>query len=336
MRPQFYPHHCERVELQQTMMSWVLLAGEFVYKIKKPVRFPFLDAATAAKRYRLCADEVALNRRLAPDVYLGIKGIAEDHGVYCLVDDVDCKQSGVREFAVVMRRLPSERILNRMIADNAVSASDMREIAKKLVSFHANASIAKASIWGSARAISRFVVCNVAHAHQIAADSVTRELLATVAAYVRRYVVARRQSLDNRARDGHVREGHGDLRSKSVYFGPDDILILDCAEYSERMRYGDTASELASLAVDLELAERPELADALLEDYAAQTHDSEFLALLRFYKCHRAVLRGKLETLASLQLDLPAEQRVAARSNARRLFALAHSYVSESAAPDAV
>jgi uncharacterized protein len=326
MRPEFYPHPCDRVELRQTMMSWLLFAGRFVYKIKKPLRSSIVDAGTPAKRYRLCQEEVLFNRRLAPAVYLGVSAVARSQRSYMLVVDPAAVKGGPPEFAVVMRRLPSEQMLERMLARNSVKVNDVEELARKLASFHTSASIAKSKVWGSAQAISRLVTGNLAEAQVNTADSVTRDQLAVAATYTRRFLISHNQTLDNRARDGHVLEGHGNLRCKSVCFAPDGPAILDCAASNEGLRYGDVASELASLAVDFDLLERSDLADALFKTYVAETNDQQLFDVLGFYKCYRAILRGKFETLVSLQADLPTEQRIAARTQARQLFALAGNY----------
>jgi uncharacterized protein len=105
MQEAFYPHPCVSLELSETLTAWLLFAGQFVYKVKKPVRFSFIDATTPAKRYRLCHDEVRLNRRLAPEVYVGVAGIAERPAGYVLVPDATVSQHNVRDFAVVMHRL---------------------------------------------------------------------------------------------------------------------------------------------------------------------------------------------------------------------------------------
>jgi len=326
MRPEFYPHACERVELVQTMMSWLLFAGQFVYKVKKPVQFQFVDAATPARRYQLCQNEVLLNRRLAPVVYLGVSGIAERQGDYLLIADAAATKRNIQEFAVVMRRLPSDRMLDQMMANSSVSGRDIQELAKRLAAFHADASIAKSKVWGSAQVIARLVTGNLAEAQEVAADSMIGDCLTAVQRYARRFLMSHQQSLDNRARDGRLCEGHGDLRCKSVCFAANGFAILDCVESNESLRYGDVASELASLTVDFDLLGRPDLGDELVKGYVAESNDLQLLDLLRFYQCHRAVLRGRLETLESLQNDLPLGQRMAARGNARRLFTLAHDY----------
>ena len=332
MREDFYPHPCGKVELSHTMTSWLLFAGDLVYKVRKPVRFSFVDAGTPAKRFQLCQAEVLLNGRLAPQVYVGVRGISERRGVHPPVAELKAAQQDAREFAVVMHRLPRDRMLDKMVASATVSFEAVRELAKRLAAFHRDASIAKSKVWGSAQAISGLVMSNLAEAEQLAADSVTRGRLAAVGRYLCRYLRSHRQSLDNRGRDGHVRDGHGDLRCDSVCFSPLGLAIIDCVEYSEKLRYGDTASEVASLALDLEFAERPDLADELVRAYVAETNDARLAELLPFYKCYRAILRGRLEMLLSLQSELHMERRILARSAAGKFFALAENHVTTSRA----
>ena len=330
MRQDFYPHPCAKVERYETMTSRLFFAGEFVYKVKKPVRFTFVDATTPVKRFQLCQNEVLLNARLAPEIYVGVRVIVERLGGYTLVPEAKATLQNVREFAVVMRRLPSDRMLDHMVAGGGIDVGDIQELAKRLAAFHAHSSIAKSRVWGSAQAISRLVTNNLAETEQLAADSVTRDKLAAVGKYLRRYISSHWQTLDNRARDGYVRDGHGDLRCDGVCLSPAGLAIINCVEYSEKLRYGDVASEVASLALDLERAQRSDLADELARAYVAETDDTGLLELLRFYKCHRSIFRGKLELLLSLQNEILIERRILARSNASGFFALAESHVTAS------
>jgi uncharacterized protein len=329
MRPEFYPHPGDGVKVCQTMMSWLLFNGQFVYKIKKPLQIDLFDASTPAKRYRLCQQELMLNRRLASDVYLEVRSIVEKRGSYTLATDSSSRLWSPRESVLVMRRLPNDRMLDQMVADGTATETHIQELAKRLAEFHMDAPIAKSKVWGSAEAISELVLGTLTDAQCIAADSMTRDFLAAAEAYTRRYLNSHQTTLDNRARDSRIREGHGDLRCDSVCFAPDGFVIIDCLEYSEQLRYCDVASELASLAVDLDWLGRSDLVDPLTTAYIAETNDSQLLDLLRFYKCYRAMLRGKLRSLASLQTDLPTAQRIAAREHARQLFALASSYAAE-------
>jgi uncharacterized protein len=168
MQEAFYPHPCVSLELSETLTAWLLFAGQFVYKVKKPVRFSFIDATTPAKRYRLCHDEVRLNRRLAPEVYVGVAGIAERRAGYVLVPDATVSQHNVRDFAVVMHRLPGERMLDRMVAGGTISLAEIQELANKLAGFHGSGSIARSKVWGCAPAVARLVCSGVAEAEELA------------------------------------------------------------------------------------------------------------------------------------------------------------------------
>ena len=312
----------------QTKTAWVLLAGDFAYKIKKPVRFTFVDSSTRAKRYRLCRDEVRLNRRLAPELYDPVAGISEREATYELVPTAALRDTGVIDFAVVMRRLPRDLMLDQMLAARTAETAHLRAVAEKIARFHARASSAKAPLWGSALAVSRLVTSNLDETEERTADSISREQLAVVRDYSRRYIAANRDLLDRRVRDGRVREGHGDLRCDSICFAPEGLVIFDCVEYSQQLRYADAASEIATLATDLDLCGRPDLSAQLVEDYIAASNDKELPLLLPLYQCYRATLRGKLETLASFQPDLPIEQRVIARGTAGRCIRLAATYAT--------
>jgi aminoglycoside phosphotransferase family enzyme len=323
MEPAFYDHPCQEVEPVQTLTGWLLFAGDLIYKIKKPVLFRFVDARTPAKRYRLCHDEVALNGRLAPGVYLGVVGIARRTGSFQLVPNPRLNQPGVREFAIVMHRLPSARMLSRMVANSEIAPADIQQLAEKLATFHLNCSTAKSKIRGSAAALSRLIAAVLADAQAVIADTVMREQLVVAARYLRGYVLRHHQLLDRRARNGRVREGHGDLRAESVWLVPEAPAVIGCVEFSEALRYCDVASDLAALVLDLERAGRNDLADTLVQRYIAASEDAELSDLLPFYKCYRAVRRGQREMLTSLQTEMPWEHRMLARQSGGQWLRLA-------------
>jgi uncharacterized protein len=323
MEAGFYPHSCDSVEPVQTLTAWLLFAGDFVYKVKKPVHFSFVDAQTPARRYRLCHDEVVLSRRLAPDVYLGVAGIAVRSENYALVPNARLNEPNVREFAVVMHRLPDERMLSQRVARREIGPDEIQQVAQKLEEFHLECSIAKSKILGSAAALSRLMAATVAEANALIADTVMRSRLIAAAKYLRRYVVNHQQLLDNRARNGRVRHAQGDLRADSVCLMPQGLAIIGSIEHNEGLRYCDVASELASVVIDLEMVERNDLADALVQAYIAASDDSEIAGLIPFYKCYRALRRGWLEMLTSFQTAMPRERRMLARKYASGWFQLA-------------
>jgi uncharacterized protein len=332
MEVTFYPHSCATVESVQTLTAWLLFAGDFVYKIRKPVHFSFIDARTPARRYRLCRDELVLNQRLAPEVYLNVAGLAAQSEGYSLVQNTAVSTPDVREFAVVMHRLPSERMLSRMAATQKVSLADIEQLAARLVAFHSDCSIAKSKTWGSAPALSRLVAETVAEADALVADTIMRNRLGATARYLRGYVITHQRLLDDRARRGRVRDGHGDLRADSACLMPENCVIIGRIGYSERLRYCDVASDLASVMLDLEAAGYNDLSGSLAHAYVAASQDVQLADLIPFYKCYHALRRGTIEMLTSLQTEMPRERRMLARNYASDWVQMAERFARDAAA----
>ncbi|MBV8056813.1 MAG: AAA family ATPase, partial [Deltaproteobacteria bacterium] len=332
MMADFYPHHPREAELRQTHVSYVILAGEYAYKIKKPVQLPFIDCSTPAKRRELCEREVLLNRRLAPDVYLGVVPLVVRNGVF---SSGEIPEGGgtVVEFAVKMRRLPDEQRLDNMAASGKISIPDVHALAKRIVELHAAASRSEAWRYGTAAAIWQLAVGNIAETERLLADTVSLDKLKVIEQCIRHYISSHWRFLNLRARSGRVLDGHGDLRADSVYFTNDGIRIVDCLEFSDALRWGDAASEIAFLAMDLDRLEHPELSAEFVRSYTEATKDADLAILLPFYKCHRAVVRAKVELTASREVDRPISERIACREKARRYLDQACTYASNSPTP---
>jgi len=325
MRPEFYPHRPARVEVKQTHMSYVFLADDFVYKIKKPVNFAFADCSKLDSRYLLCCDEVRLNRRLAPEIYLGVAPIFARDGKFVLGEEDQVLDHGVQEYAVKMRRLPDERMLDRAVRSGEVTGDLINSLAKRLAGFHRGASTAAAWRYGSAPAIWRTVFGNLKEIERFAGYTATDFQIAAIKDYLKRFINAHWELFNDRLAQGRVREGHGDLRCEHVCL-IDGIQIFDCLEFSEPLRYGDVAADLAFLAMDLDALDAPYLADDLITAYANETSDEALATLITFYKCYRACVRGKVESLKSLENEVPPPQREAACESAHGYFSLAHRY----------
>ncbi len=327
MRSDFYGPGSSPIELRQTHISYVFLTEEFAYKIKKPLRLPWLDSSTLGKRHELCKCEIILNRRLAPDVYLAVVPITFRDGTFRFGQAPKDEQAAI-EFAVKMRRLPDDQRLDNRIAARKISAAEIQGVANRLAEFHATASRQEAWRYGTAAAIWRLVVGNIAETERLLADTVSRDKLRLIEAYARSYISARWQFLNTRALNGYVLDGHGDLRTDSVYLTDGGIRIIDCVEFSAALRYGDTASEVAFLAMDLDRLKAPELATELVRSYVLATGDGALPVLLPFYQCYRALVRAKVELIASNQLDRPVAERIACREMARCYLDQACAYIA--------
>ncbi|MGO9264530.1 MAG: AAA family ATPase [Candidatus Binataceae bacterium] len=329
--PGFYPEHPARVELRQTHTSYVFLAGDYVYKVRKPIRLPFIDCSTPTRRRELCECELSLNRRLSPDVYFGVLPIIYRNGTYSL-DGVLTDADVVVDFALKMHRLPDERRLDQLLAAGTATVDDIRGIAERVARFHANVNSGEAWNYGSAGAVWRLVMGNLQETADLAADTVTQDRLEVLRSFSRRFIAAHWEFINQRARNGRVRDGHGDLRGDSIYLLPDGIRIIDALEFSERLRYCDVAAELAFLAMDCDRLGRPEYAKELVRAYALASDDADLEILLPFYKCYRATIRAKVELIKSRQEDCSLSDRVLAREQARRYLELACGYAEQAPA----
>jgi aminoglycoside phosphotransferase family enzyme/predicted kinase len=331
MNPDFFADRPARIELKETLISFVLLAGGYAYKVKKPVHLAFLDASTAERRKQLCEEEVRLNRRLSPHVYLGVVAIVLRDGRYVLVEDDVARARNAVEYAVKMRRLPSNRMLDQMILDGTASLADMQSIAERLVTFHASAGRDRAWIYGSAEAISCLVAQNLREIEPTVADPLISAKLARLSFYFKQFTSVHRELLDQRARNGFVLEGHGDVRCDCVCLTEGRVEIFDCLEFSEGLRYCDVASEIAFLAMDLDRLGQSNLSDELVRRYVELSNDPDILKLMAFYKCYRATIRLKVEILRSVESGGSGKEQAEALARAHIYLDLAMKYAGEPA-----
>lgn len=318
LTPEFYPHPAPSVELKQTHTSYVLLAGEFAYKVRKPVRFAFIDCSTVIRRRALCHCEIELNRRLSPDVYLEVIAICQRDGR--IVFSESSETGDAVEFAVKMRRLPEERRLDFLIKRGIAAAPDIRAISNTIRNFHAITPNTHSWDYGAAANIWRMTIGNLIEIEQLVPPEPLSKKITQIEAYSRRYIAAHWELLNARAHQGHVHEGHGDLRADAVYLTSNGIRIIDCLEFDERLRYGDLANEVAFLAIDIDRLGRSDLAQQLIDQFAG---DRDAAVLMPFYKSYRATVRAKVELLRSRQPDSGVEEKKAALASAGQLLGLA-------------
>ncbi|HYB89612.1 MAG TPA: AAA family ATPase [Candidatus Binataceae bacterium] len=332
LRPEFYPDPAARVELRQTHISYVFIAGDFVYKLKKPVRFAFLDCADLSRRYQLCCEEVRLNRRLAPDVYLGVYPILRGAAGLMLGEEARGPVPDAVEYAVKMVRLPEERMLDGLIRAGRADAKTIRAVAARIFDFHKQCSSQLGWTYGSAAAIWRLVVGNLTECDRFIGNTIESRQYIALEQYLGGFIAAHWEAINDRVRAHRVVEGHGDLRCEHIFVSDGGIKMIDCVEFSERLRYGDVASDLAFFAMDLDRLGARELADEAVDSYVAASGDDGLIEFVPFYKCYRAVVRAKVATLKSLEDEVEPGERDRARTAARNYFGLAYGYAA-SAAP---
>jgi uncharacterized protein len=318
------------IEVRQTHISYILLAGERVYKIKKPVNLGFVDYSTPARRVYYCRQEVRLNRRLAPSIYLDVVPIvARRDGV----------QIGGRgrplEHAVVMRRLPEAGMLPRMLERGAVDEALARAFARRLAAFHATAprgpSVAR---HGRPAAVRRMVESNLRRVAPYVGRTVDAARYAHLGSYTAAFLLEHRPLLRQRAAGGYVHDGHGDIHAASVCVLDEDVVFFDCIDFARGLRCTDVAAEVAFLAMDLDRYGRADLAAAFVAAFVAASGDTDLLALLPFYQSYRATVRGLVASIAADEPSLGAAARADQTRLARTYFDLAdHAYAGAAPRP---
>jgi aminoglycoside phosphotransferase family enzyme/predicted kinase len=326
LSPGFYPHRPRHVQLEETHISAVFLAGDLVYKIKKPVDFGFLDYSTLRKRAFWCRREVALNRRLAGELYLGTARIYLKGKRFSLEPPgrvVDC--------AVVMKRLPRSRLFSSLMAEGRATLAQSRRIAARVARFHSQAAEAPPRSRGIG-VLRRNLDENFRQTEPYIGKTVSLSDYQTVYDYSRRFLAERLPLLRKRIRDGRIRDCHGDLHSQHICL-VNGIVIYDCIEFSARLRLGDVAGEVAFLYMDLLFHRHPRLARAFAGEYIRRTGDWEVRLLLSFYACYRAVVREKVESFRFSDPNVPRARAREAKRRAARYFHLARDLAGRDAVP---
>jgi aminoglycoside phosphotransferase family enzyme/predicted kinase len=275
--PRRYPHPAERVELVETHISWLLLAGEFAYKIKKPVTLPFLDYSTVARRRACCAAELRLNRRYAPGLYLDV---VEFDG----------------EPAVKMRRFAEAGRLDHVSARGELTPAHLSDLARTVVAFHDNAAVAPAeSRFGRPDQVLAAALENFDELDALLPNAAVR--LQDLRRWTGREFALRRERFVERQGAGRVRECHGDLHLGNLVLEDGKVTPFDCIEFNEDFRWIDVASEIAFTYIDLLDHGKPGLACWLLNEWLVWSGDFAALAVLRFYAVYRAMVRAKVAAL---------------------------------------
>jgi hypothetical protein len=322
LKPETYAHHPQKVELVQTQMSFLFLTGDYVYKVKKPVNLGYLDYTTLEKRRFFCRQEIELNRRLCPDTYLEVVPIISRQGQISLGGEGE-----IIEYAVKMKQLPADRMMDKLLPQNLVTEEMVARVAEKLAAFHDKARTSpEISAYGKPGAIKINTDENFAQTEKYIAISIPSNKYNKIKAYTDNFAKSNKSLFDKRVKEGRIRDCHGDLHAAHVCLA-NGICIYDCIEFNDRFRYGDVASEVAFLAMDLDRFRHADLSQAFVDAYVRFSRDKELPQLLNFYKCYRAYVRGKV---SSFMLDDPyisAEEKTGVLAAARRYFELAESYI---------
>lgn len=321
LAPSCYPHAAEGIRLVQTHISYVILAGDYVYKWKKPVNFGFVDFSTLARRKFFCEEELRLNRRLCPDIYLATTWVSREGGGFRLQGDGE-----IVEYGVKMARLPEEAMMSRVLAAGGVSRRHLDALVAILVPFYRQAEGGeRVRANGRAEGVARNVFDNFAQtARFVGGPALSCDRFAAIKAFAERFL-GRQELFAERIAAGCVRDCHGDLYSGNICL-TDRIAIFDCIEFNENLRFIDYAADVAFLAMDLDFHGYAGLSDYFIDRFIAASSDPGLLTMLDFYKCYRAYVRGKVGLLTAADPGVERQAAEAASVTAAKYFQLAEEY----------
>src|SRR3989338_2666591 len=319
-----YPFKPEKVDMLQTHISYLFIAGEYVYKIKKPVNFGSIDYSTLEKRKFYCGQEIRLNSRLSPEIYLGISHIVSDKGIFSLNG-----KGEIEEYAVRMKRLPENMMMDRMIFDKRIDMAIITKIANKIAAFHQSADVnSDISKFGDIEIILKNVNENFLQTDKFIGISLTQDEYNLIKDFSYKFIVHNKSILKKRVAENKIKDCHGDLRTEHICIS-DKIYIFDSIEFNDRFRCADVASEVAFLAMDLDFLGEGILSKYFVNSYIEISGDTDIYKVINFYKCYRAYVRGKVESFKLNDPNIQPKEKEKSLNSARGHFKLAASYTDK-------
>jgi aminoglycoside phosphotransferase family enzyme len=286
-RPESYTPVPDRLEARETHMSWVFMNGARVYKLKKPVRFSYLDFSTLARRRTACLAEASLNRRLAPDVYLGVVPLTESASGYAIGG-----AGAVADWLVVMRRLNENETLEAVLRNGSAHQADAARLAAVLARFYSHASRVLVAPETYPASLHEAAVLD----WQVLLDrrfDLPHGKISRIASVQRQFLEASTPMLIDRVSRRHIVDGHGDLRPEHIWLTPPHPII-DCLEFNSRLRASDALDEIAFLHLECERLGGRWFGDAIRRRLARMLHDDPASGVFLFYRLCRAMLRARL------------------------------------------
>ena len=325
--PPSYPHKPTEVRAIQTHISWVFIASPFVFKVKKPVNLGFLDFSTLEKRHYFCQREIELNRRLCPEIYLDAVPVYETDSGFSF------KPRGkIVEYAVKMKELPRGCFLNELLEKNLVGEKEINRVISILHRFYqAETPTPKIEQWGTPEKLKISTDENFTQVEPFIGKTISPAAFEAIRHYTNQFYGLNENLFHERIQQHRVLDCHGDLRLDHVHLTPEATTIFDCIEFNDRFRFIDIANDLAFLAMDFDFKGRSDVGNLFLRNAARELDDAGMLKVANFYKCYRAFVRGKVESIQATEKETTNSEEH--QKQAVRYFRLALGYAIASAEP---
>lgn len=319
LRPEAYPHPVGRFQVLETHISWIILTGDYAYKLKKPVNLGFVDFTSLARRHHFCDEEIRLNRRLAPELYLAVQPVygTREHGTFC--------GSGEPiEYAVQMRQFDQQELLPAVLERGELRPEQFDQLAETIAAFHRRAAAAgDQDTFGTPERIQAVMNDNL----DVLGNRVDEhELVMTIRQWADEEFRRRRNWFMSRRQNGYVRECHGDLHLGNMFRFNDSIQVFDCVEFNPHLRWTDVIAEMAFVVMDLQERGYPQFAAHVLNRWLEQSGDYSGLVGWRWYFVYRSLVRAKVAALRLQQPDLELDERATKLTEMRNYLTLANAH----------
>jgi uncharacterized protein len=325
--PASYPHGPAEVRSLQTHISWVFIASPSVFKVKKPVNLGFLDFSTLEKRRYFCQREIELNRRLAPEMYLGVVPIYKTASGFSFNAEGE-----IVEYAVQMKELPHGGFLSELLEKNLVDEEEIDRVISTLHRFYQSETpTPEIERWGTPEKLKISTDENFVQVEPFIGQTVSSASFEAIRHFTNRFYVANDSLFGERIRQHRILDGHGDLHLDHIHLTPEATTIFDCIEFNDRFRFIDVANDLAFLAMDFDFEGRSDLAALLLKNAAREFDNAGMLKIANFYKCYRAFVRGKVESIQATEKETKDPQEH--QKQGARYFRLALKYAVSGSEP---
>ena len=311
----------------QTHISWVFIASPFVFKVKKPMELGFLDFSTLEKRRHFCQRELELNRRLCPDIYLGVVPIYESASGFSFNAEGE-----IAEYSVKMRQLQSGWFLSQLLAKGLVGEKEIKRVICCLHRFYESEKPdPEIEVWGTPEKLKISTDENFVQVEPFIGRTISPVAFETIRHFTNQFYAGNEELFLERIKEHRILDCHGDLHLDHIHLTPEAITIFDCIEFNNRFRFIDIANDVAFLAMDFDFEGRSDLGNPLLRNAAREFQDGGMLKVTNFYKCYRAFVRGKVESIQATEKETVDPR--AHEKRAARYFLLALRYAVASSEP---
>lgn len=302
----------------------MFIGDEYVYKLKKPVDFGFLDFSTREKRRFYTHEELRLNRRFSPGIYLDVLPISQEGDGYLIGD-----ASNAVEHVLKMKRIDEGQMLSNLLPQNRITTAEMERVGSHLAGlYRLIACDGKSRPFGSPEVIATNVVENFDQTRKYVGGPVDRSRFNFLESWSRDFLDTKASLFEERVEAGCIKDCHGDLHLQHICLDGPDVFVFDCIEFNERFRFGDVASDVAFLSMDFDYNGRGDLGDVFVKSFIEASGDAAMDRVLLFYKVYRAYVRAKVTSFMLDDAGLDESRKKAAFETARRYYELAHRYIA--------